>query len=101
MDDTAAANAPRLKAFLIECSEPSWVEVARHLRAARIDVTYWVAWSRIEDEIVRACPGVLFHNTVDAKRAIPLAEFADAPRSLFTAECRAVWEHEAQTVYEM
>src|SRR5579864_3757931 len=98
---TSGAAAPRRKAFLIECSEPSWVEVARHMRMAGIDVTYWIAWSRIRDAVTREFPDTLFHSTIDAKRAIPLLEFADSAKTLFTEACRAVWEREAQTVYEM
>src|SRR5437016_1931098 len=98
MDDILAeADTRRLKAFFIECSEPSWVDVAQHLRAAGIDVAYWVAWARIQDQIKKACPDALFHSTIDAKRGIPLSEFSNATRTLFTAECRAVWEKEAQT----
>lgn len=94
-------SARRLKTFLIECSEPSWIEVARQLRVAGFDVSYWVAWSRIRDDILREFPETLFHDTIDAKRAIPLPAFADAARRLFDDACRAVWEREAQTVYEM
>jgi hypothetical protein len=102
MDDISATmSARRLKAFLIECSEPSWVEIAQHLRVAGIDVTYWVAWARIQDEIEKACPTALFHSTIDAKRGIPLAQFHDAISSPFTPECSVVWEKGAQTVYEM
>src|ERR1700730_6237301 len=98
---TTKSAAGRRKAFLIECSEPSWIDVALHLGAAGIDVTYWVAWSRIREDIAKACPNALFHDTIDAKRAIPPPAFADAKNTLFSAACRAVWETEAQTVYEM
>ena len=100
-DATKKPGPDRLKAFLIECSEPSWVDVARYLGAAGIDVTYWVAWSRIREGAEKTCPTVLFHDTIDAKRAIPLWQFSDAERSLFTTACRTLWEREAQTVYEM
>jgi hypothetical protein len=102
MSDALAKPATgRRKAFLVECSEPSWLEVAQHLGEAGVDITYWIAWARIRDDIATICPDALFHDTIDAKRALPLAVFEDAKNALFTAACRTIWEREAQTVYEM
>nr|MBA2397605.1 hypothetical protein [Bradyrhizobium sp.] len=100
-DPLAKLVTGRQKAFLIECSEPSWLEVAQHLGEAGVDITYWTAWTRIRDDIATSCPDALFHDTIDAKRALPLPGFEDARNTLFTAVCRTIWEREAQTVYEM
>ena len=97
----AKPESGRKKAFLVECSEPSWLEVAQHLGEAGVDITYWIAWARIRDDIAKICPDALFHDTIDAKRALPLPVFEDAKNTLFTAACRTIWEQEAQTVYEM
>lgn len=100
-DASTKPETVRKKAFLVECSEPSWLEVAQHLSKAGIDVAYWIAWARIRDDVANICPDALFHDTIDAKRALPLPEFQDAKKTLFTALCRSIWEQEAQTVYEM
>lgn len=100
-DASTQPETGRKKAFLVECSEPSWLEVAQHLGKAGIDITYWIAWARIRDDVAKICPDALFHDTIDAKRALPLPVFEDAKQTLFTALCRTIWEQEAQTVYEM
>jgi hypothetical protein len=88
-------------AFLIECSDPSWVSVAKHLARAGLRPAYWTAWSHSKAAIETAFEDVIFHDTMDAKRCIPHPEFGGADTSIFSNDCRSVWESEAQTVYEM
>ena len=88
-------------AFLIECSDPSWISVGKHLANAGLKPVYWTAWSRSKEAVETAFDDVIFHDTMDAKRCIAHPEFDAADTSIFSADCRSVWESEAQTVYEM
>lgn len=86
-------------AFFIECSAPHWVDVARNLRTNGIEVTYWSAWHLSKTEINAVCPSAIFHDTAQAKVAIAATDFSEV--AAFDQACQAVWEKEAQVIYDM
>ncbi|MDD5005760.1 MAG: hypothetical protein PHS93_04575 [Candidatus Omnitrophica bacterium] len=60
-----------IRAIFAECSEPFWVDVAKHLeKEDGWEICYWIGGARVADVIKKAFPDAVFHNNMNAIRGI-------------------------------
>lgn len=61
-----------VKAFFIGCSDPVYLDVAKRLESEHNwNILYWASRKRIKKPIQDAFPNCIFHDVLDAVRAIP------------------------------
>lgn len=86
--------------FLIECSAPHWIDVAKQLESNHIQVCYWSGWSRIKTEVSVQFKHAIFHDTYYAKIGFD-PEGQRYHFFEFDEICKQVWRNDAQIVYDM
>lgn len=86
--------------FLLECSAPHWIQVSRLLALEKVEVVHWTAWYRLAEEVRANFLACVFHDTLDAKRALR-PDGSRAGSELFDDACEDVWRRDAQQVYDM
>lgn len=85
--------------FLIECSGPHWLKVARTLEVAGHQIQLWTGLRTLKMAVRETTRDCVFHDTALAKKGLdPLGNVPVTGN--FDEACQSVWTESAQSVYD-
>jgi hypothetical protein len=87
--------------FLIECSAPHWISVAKELASAYITVSHWTGWQRLKNDVNQHFPQSIFHDSFYAKVGLDDKGLRSTSVSEFDIICEKIWREDSQVVYDM